>query len=403
MQNSIKPIRIGIMGMDEHARNMYDLVLSKHATDQYILADLNQAEACLFDLDSYGAQKLWDDFRHKYPSLPALVLSLREKQFDNSYFVKKPINIKQFLQTLDSVKKAVEEQRQYHHPTHATSQPISSPAKPTLPSTNAKKPTKTHHAGHLMADRQAESSRYASKVEYGQLPDIDPHKPEQVEKIYYDMKQHFQNLFEQALLLAKEKKSCVLLEGFIGKIIIHPQQNQVLCTSTEDTLHSLMLLPMQHHNIEVQRFDCVELSYHIQSTVLPFNYNYLDQFRWKLAIWAAHGRIPIGTALETPIILLHWPNLTRLLLTPYALQIAALWIERPFSLIDTAKHLNIPQKYVFTFYSAVHTLGLAFPERRGEQREKDERYDITPENIFDEHKHKRNLFKRILSRLSFSH
>ncbi len=395
-----KPIRIVAMGMDQHACNMYALLFSKHTHGQYTLVDIHQAEACIFDLDGYGAQKLWEEFRQAHPELPTLVLSLREKNLDGTRFVKKPINVKTFLTILAEIKQEIETrgrsnlqaERKIHAP----------PQNPTQPSEQVEaKSVKVNQMGHLMGHRQAYSNHYASKVECGQLPDINPHKPEQVEKIYYDPEQHFQSVFERALKQAKDKKACILLEGFIGKMIINPAQNQVLCTSTEDSLHSLMLLPMKKDAIKMQTFDCIELSYYIQSNVLPFHYSYLDQFRWKIAIWAAHGRLPNETPLDAPIILLHWPNLTRLLLTPHALRIAALWIERPFSLLDTAKRLGISQRYVFTFYSAAHAVGLAFPERRTEARDKDPRYRSKPESIFNPDQEKRSLFKRILSRLSF--
>jgi len=398
-----KPIRIVAMGMDKHACNMYALLFSKHTNGQYTLADINQAEACIFDLDSYGAQKLWNDFRREYPELPTIVLSLREKNLDGTRFVKKPINVKDFLTTLTKVKQQIEDQGRSNSSFNQKTNGAAAPQTTiNQPKSSPTKQTKINQAGHLIGNRQIYSNLHANKVECGYLPDIDPHKTEQLEKIYYDPSQHFQALFENALKQAKEKKACVLLEGFIGKVIINPMQNQVLCTSTEDALHSLMLLPMKKDVIKMRFFDCIELSYHIQSNVLPFHYNYLDQFRWKMAIWASHGHLPQGTPLETPIILLHWPNLTRVLLTPHALQITALWIERPFSLLETAKRLGIEQRYVFTFYSAVYAIGLAFPERRGKPRDNDDRYSTNPDSIFNANKEKRSLFKRILSRLSFS-
>lgn len=394
-----KPIRVVAMGMDQHSSNMYALLFSKHTHGQYILTDMNQAEICIFDLDGYGAQKLWDEFRQEHPELPTIVLSLKEKNLDNTWFAKKPINVKSFLNTLADVKQLIEKRgRNQVQLKPQTSHAVSNPSATPSPVHE----TKVNQVGHLMGNRQVQSSYKASKVECGQLPDINPHRPEELEKIFYDPARHFQGSFEQAIKMAKEKKACVLLEGFIGKMIINPAQNQVLCTSKEDALHSLMLLPMRKDAIKIQAFDCVELSYHIQSNVLPFYYSYLDQFHWKITIWAAHGRLPNNTPLETPIILLHWPNLTRLFLTPHALRIAALWIERPFSLLDTAKRLGIAQRYVFTFYSAAHAAGLAFPERRVEQRDSDERYNSNPDNIFNSNKEKRSLFKRILSRLSFS-
>ena len=85
---------------------------------------------------------------------------------------------------------------------------------------------------------------------------------------------------------------------------------------------------------------------------------------------------------------MHWPNFTRLIVTPYALKISALWIAQPHSLLTTAQVLNIPQRYVFAFYSAAHALKLAFVDRRTTPRAA----KLTPNE-------KRSLFQRILARL----
>ena len=90
----------------------------------------------------------------------------------------------------------------------------------------------------------------------------------------------------------------------------------------------------------------------------------LPSLFWKVALWASRGRLPEGTSLTQPIFLRRWPNFTRLQVTPYAFAIAALWAEQPRSLLDTARHLQIPQRYVFAFYSAAKSLQLAGETRR---------------------------------------
>jgi len=43
----------------------------------------------------------------------------------------------------------------------------------------------------------------------------------------------------------------------------------------------------------------------------------------------------------------------------YAIQISAVWSRNKMSLIETAKQLKIPQRYVFTLYCAMRSLGYA--------------------------------------------
>ncbi len=52
-----------------------------------------------------------------------------------------------------------------------------------------------------------------------------------------------------------------------------------------------------------------------------------------------------------------WPNFTKLLVFRYAVQITSAWSRNNLSLLATAKQLQIPQRYVFTLYNAMHSIG----------------------------------------------
>jgi hypothetical protein len=88
-----------------------------------------------------------------------------------------------------------------------------------------------------------------------------------------------------------------------------------------------------------------------------------------------------------------WPNFTRLLLTPSALQIAALWLHRPHSLATTAQVLGIPQRYVMSFYTATQVLDLSGTSRR----EAD--YLFAEPLPVEQHEY-RSVFGRMIDRLS---
>jgi hypothetical protein len=89
-----------------------------------------------------------------------------------------------------------------------------------------------------------------------------------------------------------------------------------------------------------------------------------DALLWKLALWTYRGRLPANTHLADRVYLRRWPNLTRFLEIPHALRIAALWTEQSLSPIHVAEALRIPQRYVFAFYGAAYTIGLAGQAKR---------------------------------------
>jgi hypothetical protein len=104
--------------------------------------------------------------------------------------------------------------------------------------------------------------------------------------------------------------------------------------------------------------------------------------------------LPKENDLSKDIILLEWPNFTRLVVTPHALEISALWLSQPCSLLDTAQILNIPQRYVFTFFSAARTIKLALVDRQASQTKV-----ITNGKSPLPHSEKRGLLQRLLSHL----
>lgn len=114
---------------------------------------------------------------------------------------------------------------------------------------------------------------------------------------------------------------------------------------------------------------------------------------WRTALWASRGRVPKGTSFTTPVSLRRWPNVTKLMVFPQALRVSALWAKAPYSLVDTAKYLAIPQRNVFAFYSAVHAIGLV----SNAQGDKSRHIKSTTSTT----KGRKGLLSRIINRLRF--
>lgn len=83
-----------------------------------------------------------------------------------------------------------------------------------------------------------------------------------------------------------------------------------------------------------------------------------EELLWNVAAWGARGRLPRGHDPYRPARLRAWPNFPGLFVSPHALRIAALWVRSPASPVEIASRLAIPQRYVFSFYSAAFFSGL---------------------------------------------
>ena len=108
---------------------------------------------------------------------------------------------------------------------------------------------------------------------------------------------------------------------------------------------------------------------------------------WLITLWCSRGRLPKGTSLSNPVYLMQWPNLTRLDPIPHAVHISALLYKQPHTLLEITQQLGIEQRYVFAFYSACKSVGLAHVSRR------------EVDKIFVPEKAARHKNKSILSKL----
>lgn len=345
-QHTRRVIRIATIGVDERVRRTLDVVFKGPGEGSYALVDEGLAESVIFDFDCFNASVLWEDYRVRHPKLPTLVMSVNHKEVADTVFLRKPIQISSLFDALRAVKvqmdalQAATETQIDHPKLHAHSGSTSDrPA--TIPS-------KLHKDDEL--DRLC-----------GGVADVSLDNPLEVEKVFYNPYQYFQGVLDKALRTALENDTGVLISGMPEQIVLLPKSNRMLCASPEHELKALCLIPVQQRLITIGLLNATDANTRALCQRIEQSLQHckpLDQFIWKVALWTARGHVPTGSDLEQPVRLSRWPNLTRLLLTPYSLQIASLWHKRSYSLLETAKVLDIPQRYVFTFYSGAWALHL---------------------------------------------
>ncbi len=379
-----KPISIVAFGMDKQTRSILEMVFRGPGKGNYVLVEqIESAQACIFDLDNFEGQNFWKDYRIRFP-LPAVILSIEHKEVAGTVYVKKPIEIDKFIKGIDKLKRLVEE--------------VPKPAqKVVTKSPSQLSPVDAKLATEIALEKDEETLHQFCGI----LQDIDPDNPKDVEKAYYDPSQYMQGFFEKAIEVSqKAANKGLLLEGLYTPMVLVYKNNKIFCDSrsANDLLRTMALLPVAKSGLhitflnenEVKKYAAVN---HL--TALPF-----DHFFWQVTLWTARGRVPKGIDLNKDIVLLSWPNFTRLIVTPHALKISALWREQPHSLLETAKILEIPQRCVFAFFSAAYASKLAFPERRTKQRklpkgQKDRRFKS---NLINSNLN-RGLLQRLLARL----
>jgi len=389
-------IKVCTMGIDNSFKQTLELVFEKYIKG-FTLVKEQEAEACIFDFDDFHAKKRWDTYRKSYPHTPVLILSLHERNVpEKHFFVQKPVDLNHFIQVLEKLKHSLP-QPPSHIETHITETPLPPKKELVLRVRKVEQKINQHEIHHAVESFEKQhiiaSPSYIEHTACGHEPDINPHDEKALEKISYDRSRRLQGLIEKAVEIAINSGCVNRLKGTLGELLIDPAHRCVLCSVKEQTLHSLMLLPAKNLHIETQLLSPNQAKEYIKNSSTPFYHDYLDQFLWKTAILTSHGRVPIGTDVHAPVILSRWPNFTRLMITPHALQITALWADTPCSLLETADLLQIPQRYVFSLYSAMVALNLACVAPSISPRKKSFSFTVNPD--------KRSLFQRLLEKLSF--
>jgi hypothetical protein len=221
----------------------------------------------------------------------------------------------------------------------------------------------------------------------GSAPDIDRSDTQQLARAQYDPSKFFQGYLRQAVTMADDHMQAVELKTSKGTVVVMPNTHFTLVGIEDSKLRNLCAMPVIEGTLTLSVMENGPSAEDIEHTATMS----LDSLLWKVTLWSSRGRLPIGTNPSQPVFLRRWPNMTRLILFPHALRIAALWTDQIYSLLDTAKALGIPQRYVFSFYSAANALGLAAVC----QREADMLVEPAPVKK----NRQRGLFSRILDHL----
>ncbi|ALG69112.1 hypothetical protein [Beggiatoa leptomitoformis] len=375
-QRTQNPLQIAVLGVDKQARHLLELVFKGPGHGNFMLVDnINLAEAGIFDRDSINAETVWKEYRHQNPHLPTIVLALQAPaDLDKaSSFVKKPIEIDKLLTALTQLKQ----------------QAFSST---TIPPVVAPLIAEPEHDVRLASTLALEQEEEHLHILCGHTEDINPTIPDTYQRVYYNPQNYLQGFFEKAFAQARQLQApALLLQGFAEPVIILPDEEVILFSKnfTDSKLRTMTLMPLSN----TTRLRTAPLAQKELEQLLnkeQFNRQALESFLWKITLWTARGRIPEGTDINKAVTLTHWPNFTRLELTPHAMEITAIWVTQSCTLIETANLLNIRQRYVFALYSAATAIKLTNQEKRTEQIPSDA--PATPPAT-------RGLLQRVLSHL----
>lgn len=359
------PFNVALYGMDPRSYKTMELYLKGPCRGMAIVVDPADADIDIIDADFATAGEILQKRRQQAPGRPIILLSLQTLNLENTYFVQKPVKAEQLLAVFTRIKSAGLEAK-------------NKPAMLAKPAATTVAESKTEPAGEVMTSPRLDQPRPQKRALFedneggyatflGTLSGIDFDDPEQLRTASFDPRLYFLSYVQSAYRVACHEKRALQLNSVWKPVLIFPDSHQVWLDADDKQLRAFA--GVEQNKIFAGNIGVIPIEAETVKAAKELDkFQDMDAFLWKLTIWTSKGRFPFGLDLNHPVYLKHWPNFTRLLLTPDALRIAALLVQGPRTPLDIIKVLNVSPQYVFAFISASLGLGmLGKSERRADE------------------------------------
>lgn len=390
---SSTPLRVDLIGASERMRDTLIMVMRGPGRDIVRLAERDEAQAVIVNLDGPGAMADWARYRERFPGRPAIALALNTDAVEHAMaVVAKPVNIEALVAAVRRVREAV---AQPHPaiPTSAGKPTTTRRAEPSAP------PSQSHAAGTSARSRSISLSQPSLSLSLrlppaheglcGTRADIDPADAAHVAAVRFSTAGYLLEHLREAIARSHESGvPYALLHAGRPLAMVMASQDKALTMVPEVVIESLCANPQR----EIRMGAAPSASGGVSDPVARHGRpGALESLLWNVAVWTYRGRLPEDAPLAERVYLRRWPNLTRLLTLPNAVRICALLTQHPMRLVDVAQALRIPQCHVFALYAAASTIGLAGVAKR----ESDHLFDLQPRNPGQ-----REVIGRLAQRLS---
>ena len=340
-------LRLCHSGMDKRALYAFEIFLSRIGPGACRIAAEDAADVAFIDADNDLGPYLLAGHRMLYPTRPLIVTRRAPAAQPDPLTVEitKPVGLAAFSAALDKVRELLPDA------VHDCAPALPDAADEAVGTVDDIPDESALDALRGPVPLRQRSDERLAILHVGSAPDVDLDDPVARGRIYYTPAHFLQGLVARAIAHAREIGRPVRIDGLHGPaLVLDPHEGRAWTAQSPNALRALAQLPTRG-TLALAGVDA-EAGLPAEATMRS-----LESLEWDLALWASRGRLPRGTSLEHPVRLRGWPNLTRLSIPPEALRIAGLWSRSSPSLRETLDSLDIPQRYVFAFYSACAALG----------------------------------------------
>ncbi|MFW5426654.1 MAG: hypothetical protein ACKE8R_05335 [Methylophagaceae bacterium] len=394
MKNS--PIKIHAVGLDERGTNTLNFFFQKFCIGRCEMVTGGQAEVFMINMDSINAAKQRATLEVSSPLTPIILMSLHIVETERHYFIRKPLIADHLLAILTEiealpnrqlkVQKTFAEDNQQDIDTEINSVTVD------ISEENAVQPV------HSVIDAAQKLSHTDTVNFVGNRADIDLLDEANKKTIYFDPKRYYLGHVQEAIMLAKDKNCSIKLTGLSHTLFISPNSDSVYIELSDAKLRYYGITTLYKQDTKSRyrtRFSYDFIKDEDVEELCNKQPNYkqnLQSFLWKLSLWTSRGRLPLGVPLDAPVHIQAWPNFTRLVEIPNAMQIVARWLPKPKSIINMAENFSVPQRILFSFFTATYMIGLSGVAGKDSEVRNDTKQPVVQ---------KRNgLFSRLMKKLA---
>lgn len=371
-------MKVYVLGMDERSLNMLSFFFQKFCHGQCEISNQKDADVFFINMDGVNADKHLENFNKNFSTYPLITTSIRTLDMDNHYFLRKPMVADHLLTILDEIRNKLSNVKIVSKPQESVNIEVEEKED------DLEQKKSTGHAGQLLNEQDL--------VEFvGNKEDIDLTKSNRHEHLFFDMEASFLGIFHRAYLRAKQEKSIIKVTGMWRPITLFPNENKVYVDLTDRQLQAICVVTLKEEQRDEIKTEVIRPQAAARECKHRDNFRDLELFIWKISLWTSRGRLPKDTPLDMPVYLKCWPNFTRLIVTPYALRITAYWLSSPRTIINLADSLAIPQRYIFSLFTACYISSIAGIAKRES--------DILISSAKTQDTSRQNFFSRIMNKL----
>lgn len=351
--------RVILVGCSEKMQAALDLLFKREKRGRFtVVAD--SPDVCVFDYDWPQPERLWSDYRARFPHLPTVIVSYLPVLPRSSPAVDegeqrmlaKPIKPQQLISELQEL-------------TAQTRRPMPLPRAP-LPKSEKPSPAGEPQRAVRISYTSNGSGTTASAIDdrladsehlYERDAGLNPLGEQFIAAIgaEFEPDRHFLGTLRAAVMQSRAHGKALLIRQLLdgAEVLIRPEHGgEVLVDPPSADLRQICL----------RSFDPKSCSIRAVSNSDPRlqrgEWRPADELLWEVALRTSRGRLPVGSSTDQPLTMRRWPNFTRLMEAPHAMQIAALMSHAPISMSAIIRQLRIDPGAVFSFFTAAEAIGL---------------------------------------------